>query len=243
MRREAQNLLLAVLGGTIVKLALDGGHLRYVKPSLQPFLLVSGLAIVLLALVAIARDIRRGRALEAAHGESSRPYWMLFAVTGMILFLAPPALNAAAVRTAAPDEVIAAQVAPEPEPDDETLLFPPLPAGVPELTMGEILERAYVGPSGGLDDRRIVVAGFVVRSAGGKGDDLARLYINCCAADARTLRLHLRGELPPGVEEDDWLSVTGRIISAGDSSDPARWPTLAVDDARRIPEPRTPYGY
>ncbi|MFX0576666.1 TIGR03943 family putative permease subunit [Nocardia nepalensis] len=64
MKRETQNLLLLLIGGAVLWIALDGSYLRYVKPSLYPFLLVSGAGFVLLALVAIVRDIKRGRASD-----------------------------------------------------------------------------------------------------------------------------------------------------------------------------------
>lgn len=62
MKRETQNLLLLLIGTAVLWITLDGTYLRYVKPSLYPFLLISGIGFVLLALVAITRDIRSGTA-------------------------------------------------------------------------------------------------------------------------------------------------------------------------------------
>ncbi|WP_433202320.1 TIGR03943 family putative permease subunit [Nocardia sp. CA-107356] len=64
MKRETQNLLLLLIGGAVLWITLDGSYLRYVKPSLYPFLLVSGIGFVLLAVLAIVRDIRRDRASD-----------------------------------------------------------------------------------------------------------------------------------------------------------------------------------
>ncbi|NUT92183.1 MAG: DUF1980 domain-containing protein, partial [Saccharothrix sp.] len=61
MRRETQNILLVLLGGALLKLALSGTYLRYVKESLQPWLVVTGGIMILLAVVSIARDLKAGR--------------------------------------------------------------------------------------------------------------------------------------------------------------------------------------
>jgi uncharacterized repeat protein (TIGR03943 family) len=74
MKRETQNLLLLLIGGAVLWIALDGSYLRYVKPSLYPFLLISGAGFVLLALVAIVRDIRRGRASDDHDHDFGRGY-------------------------------------------------------------------------------------------------------------------------------------------------------------------------
>ncbi|MEV2219735.1 TIGR03943 family protein [Nocardia vinacea] len=64
MKRGTQNLLLVLIGGAVLWITLDGSYLRYVKPSLYPFLLISSIGFILLALVAIIRDIRRGTASD-----------------------------------------------------------------------------------------------------------------------------------------------------------------------------------
>ncbi|WP_063044513.1 TIGR03943 family putative permease subunit [Nocardia pseudovaccinii] len=64
MKRETQNLLLLLIGSAVLWTTLDGTYLRYVKPSLYPFLLISSIGFILLALVAIFRDIRRSTASD-----------------------------------------------------------------------------------------------------------------------------------------------------------------------------------
>ncbi|WP_433525745.1 TIGR03943 family putative permease subunit [Nocardia pseudovaccinii] len=75
MKRETQNLLLLLIGSAVLWTTLDGNYLRYVKPSLYPFLLISSIGFILLALVAIFRDIRRSTASDEhanVHGHSDR---------------------------------------------------------------------------------------------------------------------------------------------------------------------------
>ncbi|MEU4802637.1 TIGR03943 family protein [Actinosynnema sp. NPDC023587] len=68
MRRETQNVLLVLLGGALLKLALSGTYLRYVKESLQPWLVATGVVMIVLAVVAIARDLRGGHLAESPPG-------------------------------------------------------------------------------------------------------------------------------------------------------------------------------
>lgn len=68
MRRETQNIVLVLLGGALLKIALNGTYLRYVKPALQPWLIVAGAVMVALAAVAIARDIQASRRAAGPRG-------------------------------------------------------------------------------------------------------------------------------------------------------------------------------
>ena len=65
MRRETQNILLVLLGGALLKIALNGTFLNYVKPALQPYLILSGSIMLLLAGVAIVTDILKARRAPA----------------------------------------------------------------------------------------------------------------------------------------------------------------------------------
>jgi uncharacterized repeat protein (TIGR03943 family) len=66
VRRETQNILLVLLGGALLKIALNGTYLNYVKPALQPWLILSGGTMVVLAGVAIVTDIVKARRAPAA---------------------------------------------------------------------------------------------------------------------------------------------------------------------------------
>ncbi|MGW0180277.1 TIGR03943 family putative permease subunit [Nocardia sp. NPDC003345] len=234
MRREAQNLLLIVVGATIVKITLDGSYLRYVKASLYPYLLLSGGVIVLLGLVAIARDIRAGRAVADPHGESGRPYWMLLVPAAVLLFLAPPALSTGAIPSADPGLVSATAAPRRP--------LPPVTEGTSTMPLRELVLRAHRSPDT-LRNRTVGTAGFALPNEAGTGFDLGQLAIACCAADGQLLILHLDGPLPAGISEGTWLSVTGRVtIGRTDPAAPA-WPTMIVDEARQIEPPKITYGY
>ncbi|OZC90245.1 TIGR03943 family protein [Rhodococcus sp. 06-418-1B] len=225
MRRETQNVLLLLVGGAMVKISVDGSFLRYVKPNLHPYLLASGIFIVGLALVAIVRDVRRGGPADDDHAHSSRPYWMLLLPAALILFVAPPALDVSSVS----DRVVAAG------PVQRTA-FPPLPDGeAPEVPLLDVVQRAARDSTGSLDDREITVTGIRVENPDGSVD-LARILIICCAADARSIRIHLDRDV-----EGEWLRVRGTV---GESSpETGNIPTMAVTGVEQIDEPENTYAY
>ena len=57
MRREAQNLLLLLVGGALLKTSWDGTYARYVKPGMLPWLVAAGAVVTALAVVAVVRDV------------------------------------------------------------------------------------------------------------------------------------------------------------------------------------------
>lgn len=73
MRRETQNILLILLGGALVKIAVNGDYLRYVKPAQQPWIIAGGAVMVLLGAVAIVRDLLAARAKAATVAEPGGP--------------------------------------------------------------------------------------------------------------------------------------------------------------------------
>ena len=111
MNRETANVLLLLVGGTLIKIAADGSYVRYVKPGFLPYLLASALVIVVLAVAAIAADVRRGQADDGhadGHRHSTRPYWMLLVPAAVILFVAPPALGVSSVGSSTVQQTMTA---------------------------------------------------------------------------------------------------------------------------------------
>ncbi|WP_415975601.1 TIGR03943 family putative permease subunit [Rhodococcus sp. 077-4] len=246
MKREVQNLLLVLLGGSMVKISLDGSFVRYVKPSLHPYLLAAGVLIVALAAASIVADIRRGGAGEGdGHAHDSRPYWLLLIPVAVILFIAPPALGVSAVG----DRPVTAVSA------EQKTAFPTLPdEPVPEVPLLDVVQRAVRDSEGSLDGREISVTGFAVATAHGgspradgstSGLDLARVLIICCAADARSIRIHLDAgsaaldEIPDGT----WLRISGTVDSATATEKTAFTPTMTVSSVERIEAPANTYAY
>ncbi|MBM7413449.1 MULTISPECIES: TIGR03943 family protein [Nocardiaceae] len=239
MSRETQNLILAFLGIAVLKTTLDGTFVRYVKPGLGPYLIVSAVIVLALAAIAIVSDIRAGGTHEHddGHAHSHRMPWLLLAPALVVLFLTPPALG--------PGSFVQRQAEP-PSSAAGGRAFPPLPAeGTPELTMIDVLQRARSDTAGTLDDREIAVRGYAMPRADG-GVDLARILIICCAADARTTRLHLVGpntQPMRGANADQWWIVRG-VVVPGTATEDDRWtPDFRVTAVEPTAAPSNTYSY
>lgn len=251
MKRETQNILLVLLGGALVKIAVNGDYLRYVKPAQQPWIIAGGAVMVVLGAVAIARDLLAARAKAAAaerahdhgsagddhagHSHSARSAWLLLVPVLAVFLVAPPALGAdSVIRTEAraPSSAAAANAA----------AFPPLPAGnVVPLSVNEFVSRAGWDTSGTLDGRTISLTGFVVHT-GGK-TLLARLVISCCAADAFPVTVHLLGGEADHLAGDAWIQVTGRVVPGTATKNNSYTPDFMPASITTVAAPKDPYEY
>ena len=238
MRRETQNILLILLGGALLKLSFTDMYLRYVKAGLQPLLIAAGATMILLAGLAIVRDLRAGKeATEApeAHGDhehkSSRSPWMLLLPVLAVFLISPPALGADTVNRS---DRNAAQEA------KSANGFAALPEGaVIPLSLGEFVTRTAWDDSGSLDDRAVKLTGFVVR----KNDFtyVARLAISCCAADASPIKVRLTGSGFDAMPTDQWVEVTGKVVPKSATKETAYVPTFTVSEIAPIATPVDTY--
>jgi uncharacterized repeat protein (TIGR03943 family) len=257
MRRETQNVLLVLVGGALLKIALVGGtYLRYVKPSVQPWLIASGAVMIVLAAVAIIGDIRAHRGADSpdldndqlgdghgSHGDhrhGMRSSWLLVLPVLAIFLIAPPALGADAV-TRAGGRTIIAQTAPS-ITQQGSAAFPPLPAGlVVPLSMSEFVTRSVWDGTGSLNNRMVRLTGFVVHEGG--STVLARLVITCCAADATPVKVRLVGADAAALRDDQWLTVDGRIRAGSATQHNDYTPDFNVVALALLATPADPYEY
>jgi uncharacterized repeat protein (TIGR03943 family) len=231
VRRETQNVLLVLLGGALLKIAWNGSYLRYVKPSLLPFLVSAGVVILALGLISIVRDVRAVRDHDDHADHSS---WLLLLPVLAIFLVAPPALGADTVSRST--QAIA--------PQRSAIDFPPLPAGpAPALRMSDFVTRAVWDDAGSLNGRQVRLLGFVVH-----GDQdatyLGRLVIACCAADATPLKVRLEGRAGlASLPQDGWFEVRGQLVPGSARSGSRYIPTLTVSDLHSVPAPTEPYEF
>ncbi|QGK69292.1 TIGR03943 family protein [Allosaccharopolyspora coralli] len=244
MRRETQNLLLLLLGGAVLKIALTGTYVRYVKPSLLPWLIAAAAVTVGLALFAIFRDIRAAQRGVADTGDcrehGTRSPWMLLLPVFAIFLVAPPALGADAVTRAGDGSRV-------PDRPSSAEMFPELPPGdAPLLSVSEFVTRVVWDDSGTLDGRPIRLRGFVVHPEQEGPTQLARLRVNCCAADAAPIRVDLAGaaaKRSSTLAADTWIEVTGTLRTGSATEANGQVPTLEITQLRRIAPPQDPYEY
>jgi uncharacterized repeat protein (TIGR03943 family) len=221
------NVLLVLVGATLVKITADGTYLDYVKPTSAPLLLAAGVAIVILAATGIVGDLVR----PGARHPTTRWSWLLALPVLTIYLIAPPALGADTVRHIGHQTRVAAP----------TTAFPPLPPGIVPLAVGDFITRAVWDPTHALDTRTVTLTGFVVHDAG--IDYVARLVITCCAADATPMTVALSGHQAANLPDNQWIDVTGRLHPGSATTANGYTPTLNVTGLHTVDPPADPYEH
>jgi len=118
-----------------------------------------------------------------------------------------------------------------------------LPASGPlDLTVVDYASRAVYDHGRSIDGRQIKVTGFVALDRSGS-PYLVRMALNCCAADAQPVKIALTGTIPPVLQPDKWLQVSG-TYTAKQTKDPVNngpIPYFRVTAATPVPTPKDPY--
>lgn len=253
MRSEAQSLMLVLLGGALLRISFGDIYLRYVKASMQPYLIVAGALLVVLGIAAYATDLRRRRdqpglvddgASEAAaphaaaghrhHGP--RVAWLLLLPILAIFIIAPPPLGSFAAERGAPELA-------EPEASHYPDL-PPNDAGQDHVTLPvfDYWTRVVWDDGLSLEGRSIGLLGFVTPTEDGTGFFVNRLQIACCAADALPFSIRVITD-DPAPPTDSWVFVVGSYVPNPNADiDGERTPAIDADQIVPTPAPVNPYA-
>ncbi len=236
MSRETENALLLLIGVSTGIVTVTGSFTRYVKPTLQPYLIATSVLLIVLALAAIVRDIRHGpdhiHEPDHEHAHRSGTAWLLLIPIALLAFVVPPAIRPDATTVAA----VSTDVLRRP--------FAPLPAGTPEVSLPDVLIRIAQDTAGTLDNRTIKVTGFTMHD--GEHTYLARIVIICCAADAQLARIGLTGPAAAsvaGYPENTWVTIEGNVPAGQNDSSRASIPNMTVLTATRTDPPAHQYAY
>lgn len=229
MNKQIQAILMLLLGGAVMKIALSGTYLRYVKHGLQPLLILAGAILILLAVATFGHDLRPAE--HSGHHHDPRVGWMLILPALALLLLSPPALGSFAAGKSG--TIVAA-----PQSD-----YPPLPAGDPApLSLLDYASRSLFDDGRSLTGRHVRMVGFLTPGPGGR-PVLTRIVLTCCAADGRPVKVDLSGNAPTGVPRGTWVQVDG-TYSPEVGKDPvnqAQVPYLQVTAWQQAAEPSQPY--
>ncbi|WP_310436150.1 TIGR03943 family putative permease subunit [Streptomyces sp. 3330] len=265
MRRYGPAALLLLTGGAVLRITLFGDlYLRYVQAGLRPYLIVSGVALVLLgAVTAILRHRPHGDA-DDGHGDDEDtphdgvphdgvPHEDDDGFTGheghshgpagprVAWLLALPALALLLFPPPALGSYSAGREAAQ-RAAQGVGAFPALPAGNPvELTVAEFSSRAIYDSGRSLKGRTVRLTGFVTH-----GDDgawyVTRLLVTCCAADATTGKVEIRDADDDVLPADTWVTVTGTWRPKGKLGSDAAWPpALDATTVTQVEQPADPY--
>jgi uncharacterized repeat protein (TIGR03943 family) len=233
VNRGAQASVLLLLGGAIGYAGITDLYLRYVKAGLRPLLLVAGAVLIVAAVVTIWSERRRPSG-EHEHREHEhrepRIAWLLVLPLLALVFVAPPPPGSYAAMRAG----TALQ-----QPWDLSAL----PAGDPvPLGLVDYAGRAAYDHGRSLGDRRITTTGFISLDEDGT-PYLVRMVLNCCAADARPVKVGLTGQVPPILQPDTWYEITGSYTDrqAADPVNNGVIPYITVIEARPVPAPDDQY--
>jgi uncharacterized repeat protein (TIGR03943 family) len=234
VNRQAQGVVLLLLGGAVLKASLTDVYLRYVKEGLQPFLIGAGALLVVTAVMTLVHDLRSRSEPDDGHGHHHGPAvgWLLVLPVIGLLLVAPPALGAFAAGQAG--TAVPTKAASE---------YPPLPPGDPAtISILEYVSRAVYDNGASIGDRTVRMTGFVIPGKAGELM-LARMILSCCAADGRPIKLGLTGNAPHDLAADTWVEVTGHYTdkAGADPVNGERIPYLNVLTWNQVDPPRNQY--
>jgi uncharacterized repeat protein (TIGR03943 family) len=232
VNKQAQAVILLLVGGAVLRASLTDQYLRYVKQGLRPFLIAAGATLVIAAIMTLWYELRGRSDHDDGHGHTHEPWvaWLLILPVFALLLVAPPALGSHAASRSGTALT-------------EVSDFPALPAGDPaRISVLDYASRAVFDQGRSLGERRVSITGFIVAGPDGRRY-LARMILTCCAADARPVKVALAGDLPPSLKADTWLEVTGKYSkkSVKDEINGETIPYLEVLDYKPITAPNEQY--
>lgn len=220
-----------LVGAVVLRLTITDTYRRYVQPAMGKWLLVAGVALILLGLLTLINALRNVEPEEAhghdhEHSHSVGVGWLLLAPIAALLLVAPPTLGAYGVRRQGGVTVKPGKA-----------FFKPLQAkGAPvQMTLVEYIERALEHNGASFHNVPVKLTGFVAGSEAGSFK-LARYQIACCAADATAVEMQVVGTSGTPPSDDQWVVVTGTFRRGGGDL-----PRLAATSVVEIPAPEDPY--
>lgn len=232
MKRTLQSGLLVLCGLGLLRISLVTDLcLRYVKESMRPLLITSGCVLVLLGVVSAVLDRRRHKQEYGGHGHDHshvpRVAWLLLLPALSLLCYAPPALGAYTASRQPP------------KPVAQQSEFAPLAAISPlPMTLSDFTSRVQQDRARAIKGRTVLMTGIVTPH--GKGSwDLTRIIINCCAADAQSVKVRVYGG--PVLPANTWVTVTGVWHPAGTLGTSSAAVALDARTVKKVPRPINGY--
>jgi uncharacterized repeat protein (TIGR03943 family) len=220
-----------LVGAVLLRLTFTDTYTRYVRPEMGRWLVVAGVAVIVVGFVTLVQAIRNVEPPEAhghehEHAHSVGVGWLLLAPIAALLLVAPPTLGSYGVDRAANVDIRAGAG-----------VFDKLKRGdgpVP-MTLLEYGQRAFERSGASFNGVPVQLTGFVAGAQPGEFR-LARYQIACCAADATPVVVRVVGTSGTPPSSDQWVTVTGTFQRG-----PENMPTIAATTVAEIEAPDDPY--
>jgi uncharacterized repeat protein (TIGR03943 family) len=246
MRKDAQAVLLLLVGGTLLKISLAGTYVRYVKVGQFPLLVSAGAVLVLVGLVTLWQTLRPAKRHAPAHA-GAHTYAHHAAHDGHGSGEHRSDEHESNERESG-EPGLGEHVHGEPRvgwlmlaPALALLLIAPPALGAFQASRnGTALQapsNADFAPLPDGDPVRISVLDYASRAVFDHGQSLrerrvtlsgfiiagphgqpylARMIVTCCAADARPVKVGLTGDVPGALAPDQWVEVVGTYTDRAD---------------------------
>ena len=238
---DARATTVLLVGALMVRLAITGAYLKYVRTGMGWLLLAAGVLLVALGLVGVVRALgRRGRpaphthddqapgredAPAHDHGHGDRIGWLLLAPVLALLLVTPPSLGSFAVDRSAAVNV-----------SSGGKTFDPLPSGrTMPMSLLEFDQRTADHAGASFGSTPVRLTGFVTPAADAQGFRIARYQIACCAADAIASVVRVTGAVGGRPGRDQWVTVIGTFNHSADGVPELRATSLAQTSAPADP--------
>ncbi|MGL4174062.1 MAG: TIGR03943 family putative permease subunit [Actinomycetota bacterium] len=263
MMRYAQGLVLTLFGIVATRVAISDQHLNYVKPSIQPYLIISGLLVTGLGAVVMWRSVipqqkshkshsraergpggspempaaevstGRHRDDDGGHNHHSGPH------AGWLLLLPVLTLFTVAPTALGADAASRDSGVINQSTGRQARALPSAPTDGSALTLSvlDLSIRTAEPGVGGLEGKTVRIDGFA--SPGGSDTwYVTRMMLACCAADGIAVKVEARAVAAP--PPDTWIEVVG-VVERPASPDGETPPAIRITEIRPISKPRNPY--
>lgn len=220
-----------LVGAVLLRLTFTDTYTRYVRPEMGRWLIVAGVAVIVVGFVTLVQAIRHVEPPEAHGHEHEHAHrvgvgWLLLAPIAALLLVAPPTLGSYGVDRAANVDIQAGAG-----------VFDKLKRGnhPVAMTLLEYGQRAFERSGASFNGVPVQLTGFVAGAQSGEFR-LARYQIACCAADATPVVVRVVGTSGTPPRRDEWVTVTGTFQHG-----PENMPTLAATTVAEVEAPDDPY--
>jgi uncharacterized repeat protein (TIGR03943 family) len=240
------NSVVVATGLLALWMGLTNAMLKYLKPSMRPWLVLAGAVLVAAGAYGLARARRApDPVVEADHSEHHHRQgvgWLLVVPLLVMLVLGQQALGAFAASRSSTRGL-------PPYSFDIRAYADQQNTSTPELQLVDVyLGAVQRGNREYLASHSVRLRGFATPdpSLGPHGFVLTRFLVSCCAADATPIRLGMIGG-PHTPKPESWVEVTARLdpsFTPPSGTAPSTAPprsTLRVQTTKGISEPAEPY--